>query len=153
MEIARTTPHDAAAVEALLRAAFDGQDEADLVVALRRAGAIFGEWVAVMGSEVVGHVALSRMVAPEGWLCLAPLAVQPERQGQGIGTALARRAASEAGAATAVVLGEPGFYARAGFDTARAAALRAPYPLEYLSILRPGDDVPQARLVYPEAFG
>ncbi|CAM4346978.1 GNAT family N-acetyltransferase [Palleronia rufa] len=145
--------HDAAATEALLRAAFAGQAEADLVFALRRGGAMAAERVAVMGGRSVGYLALSRMRGPKGWLCLAPVAVQPEWQGRGTGLSLLRDAAQVAGGATVVVLGEPAFYTRAGFSSARAERLASPYPLSHTLILRPGTDRPRETLVYPEAFG
>ena len=144
--------HDAATVEALLRAAFGQQAEADLVEALRRDGAMAAEWLALAEDRVVGHVALSHMRAPEGWLCLAPLAVQPERQGQGIGSAVLHHVVRHVDA-TVVVLGEPSLYARAGFSKQRAQDLASPYPLSHTLILRPGDDRPTETLLYPAAFG
>ena len=145
--------HAAAATEALLRAAFAGQAEADLVFSLRREGAMAAERVAVMGGRSVGYLALSRMRGPKGWLCLAPVAVQPEWQGRGTGLSLLRDAAQGAGGATVVVLGEPAFYTKAGFSSARAARLASPYPLSHTLSLRPGTDRPRETLVYPEAFG
>ncbi|QAX28955.1 N-acetyltransferase [Leisingera sp. NJS204] len=53
---------------------------------------------------------------------------------------------------TIVVLGKPSFYGRYGFSLERAQKLISPYPLEYTLILRRGDDVPEAELIYPQAF-
>ena len=157
IRIAEYREHDAAAVEALLRAAFERQDEADLVAALRESGSIWEEWVAIVDSRIVGHIALSRMRAPRDWACLAPVSVQPEWQGRGIGAALTRHGSARAGApdapAAIVVLGEPGFYAANGFDLDRAEALQSPFPISHTLIARPGTDWPEERLVYPEAFG
>jgi putative acetyltransferase len=94
------------------------------------------------------------MVAPEGWLCLAPVAVAPERQGRGIASRLVRHlieALLDEGR-TVVVLGNPSLYARAGFSAERAARLTSPYPIEATLIARPGTDVPEMRLVYAAAF-
>ena len=144
--------HDAAAIEALLRAAFEQQDEADLVAALRRDGAIWVEWVATTGTTIVGFAALSRMRAPDGWACLAPVAVQPEHQNQGIGGALTRRAAGFDQAEAVVVLGDPQFYGHHGFDHARAQKLFSPYPVSH-TLIAGGARSPEATLIYPAAFG
>ena len=53
---------------------------------------------------------------------------------------------------TLVVLGEPAFYERCTFSRSRAARLRSAYPLSHLMIARPGDDIPEETLIYPEAF-
>jgi putative acetyltransferase len=61
-----------AAVDVLLQRAFGGEDEARLVHALRKSGAVAGEVVLPFQGGVVGYYALSHMRAPNGWLCLAP---------------------------------------------------------------------------------
>jgi N-acetylglutamate synthase-like GNAT family acetyltransferase len=48
--------------------------------------------VAQEGGEVCGHVGLSRLKSPQRALALAPVSVLTARQGQGIGSALVRRA-------------------------------------------------------------
>lgn len=53
---------------------------------------------------------------------------------------------------TVVVLGNPAFYGRWGFDKTRAQHLISPYPLEHTLILRRGDDIPSKTLIYPKAF-
>ncbi|SEK38144.1 putative acetyltransferase [Roseivivax marinus] len=143
------------AVEALLRAAFGQPDEATLVRKLRKQGVIAGEAVVPGEDGPVGYVALSDMVAPKGWLCLAPVAVAPDQQGQGIGRRLCGMISEWARQAgqTVVVLGEPGFYQRAGFSLERAQKLASPFPLDHTLIARPGEDMPKDRLVYPKAFG
>lgn len=73
--------------------------------------------------EVVGHVVLSgtTLHTPRGdteVLLLSPLAVRPDRHGQGIGTALVERVvglADAAGEPLIVVLGDPRFYGRCCF--------------------------------------
>jgi len=59
-------------------------------------------------------------------LGLAPSAVAPDRQGQGIGRALIRAgldAAREAGAGAVVLLGSVDYYSRSGFEPARPRGL------------------------------
>jgi putative acetyltransferase len=50
------------------------------------------------------------------------------------------------------VLGQVAFYERAGFSAARAARLTSPYPVAQTLIAGPGDDAPEAGLIYPAAF-
>lgn len=145
-------------VDALLRAAFAGEDEVRLVAKLRKAGVMAGESV-LPGPEgsagPVGYFALSQMRQPTGWLCLAPVAIHPDWQGRGHGRRMLRMLAgwAEAAGQTIVVLGAPDFYESCGFSRTRAAALTSPYPLDHTLLLAPGGGVPRETLVYPAAFG
>lgn len=144
-----------AQVDALLRAAFGGPDEADLVRRLRKAGDMAGEQVMVAGGAVVAYAGLSRMRAPAGWLCLAPVAVAPDWQRRRIGKRMVGLIAEWArlSGVTVVVLGEVPFYAKAGFSADRAARLTSPYPVDHTLLAGPGSDAPAETLVYPAAFG
>ena len=73
-------PEETAEVDALTRAAFGGEDEVARLHSLRRDGDMVAELVVPWRGRLVAHCALSRMVSPEGWLCLAPVAVLPEAQ-------------------------------------------------------------------------
>ena len=171
-------PEDAGEVDALLRAAFPGPEEAALVRQLRADGAMASERIIRWQGRIGAYAAISRMAAPEGWFCLAPVAVLPEWQGGALaagrprleaafhlGSRIVRetvetfasrpvRNVTERGLVpTLVVLGDPRFYARCGFSLERAARLVSPYPVDHTLIARPGDDVPEAKLVYPAAFG
>ncbi|MDC0658156.1 N-acetyltransferase [Leisingera sp. SS27] len=172
-------------VEALLLAAFPTDAEARLVRQLRADGDMLAEFQKPWDGRIGGYYALSRMQAPAGWACLAPMAVRPEWQGGRLaernpnmeaggpedesnrrpwrfGTRMLRELAqcyempAEAFEGqlpeTIVVLGKPSFYGRYGFSLERAQKLKSPYPLEYTLILRRGDDVPEAELIYPRAF-
>lgn len=143
------------AVDALLRAAFNGAEEAELVKALRRSGDMAGEQVMAADGDIVAYLALSRMVAPKGWLCLAPVAVHPDWQGRRIGRRMVGLITEWAriSGTTVVVLGQVPFYERAGFSAARAAQLTSPYPIEHTLLAGPGTDAPKATLTYPRAFG
>lgn len=145
-----------AQVEALLHAGFGGEDEARLVTTLRRTGDMAGEMVMPLSEGgLAGYYALSRFRAPKGWLCLAPVVVHPDWQGQGHGRRMIGQLAAWAVAArqTIVVLGQVTFYERAGFSAARAAKLSGPWPTEHLLLAGPGEDVPEQELRYPAAFG
>ena len=69
---------------------------------------------------------------------LAPLAVLPQRQRQGIGSALVREALKrleEDRMDLVLVLGEPDYYGRFGFATDLAKRLTTPYDGPYLQAL------------------
>ena len=68
-------------VEALLQAAFETDAEARLVRQLRADGDMLIEFQKPWDGRIGGYFALSRMQAPAGWACLAPMAVRPEWQG------------------------------------------------------------------------
>ncbi|MCQ0093917.1 GNAT family N-acetyltransferase [Roseovarius sp. M141] len=143
------------AVGALLQRAFGGDGEARLVQALRKSGAVAGEVVLPFQGGIVGYYALSRMDAPEGWLCLAPVAIDPDWQGAGHGRRLIGMLAEWArrSGTYVAVLGQVPFYERAGFNATRASRLTTPYPVAQTLIAGPGEDAPQAALSYPAAFG
>jgi predicted N-acetyltransferase YhbS len=67
------------------------------------------------------------------WL-LSPVAVAPDRQGQGIGQKMlaeALAALRAGGADVAVTYGDPAFYGRVGFEPVTVDKVSAPYPLSH----------------------
>lgn len=98
------------------------QTEAAIIAALRDAGALTISLVATDGDEVIGHVAFSPVTIDgedQGWFGLGPVSVRPDLQGRGIGGALIRQGLNELraqGAAGCVLLGNPGYYRRFGFE-------------------------------------
>ena len=86
------TPADYAAIRNVLVSAFGGVVEADLVEALRREGVIATALIAEIAGEVCGHIVMSRLQSPSDGLALAPVAVAPTHQGEGIGSALILKA-------------------------------------------------------------
>lgn len=125
--------------------------EADLVDQLVADGVAVVSIVAE-DNGIVGHVLLSRMnvVADEralDALGLAPVAVVPDRQREGIGSALveaAVREAKSAGTQMLFLLGEPGFYGRFGFTAVAAKPFDSPYAGPYFQAL-PLVDLPPVR--------
>ncbi len=118
---------DSDAIVALVREAFssddhDGGDEVDIVVATwERAATPAGfELVAVGDGAVIGHVLAARGdLGGREVVAVAPLAVRPSHQGQGIGGALMTELlarAEAAGLPLIVLLGDPGYYGRFGFE-------------------------------------
>ena len=102
------------------QAAFEGDAEANLVDALRDGGFVDVSIVAEVDGKVVGHILFSRVaivtkVGTVDALSLAPMAVLPSHQRQGIGTKLVKSglaACREQGHRIVVVLGHPEFYPR-----------------------------------------
>jgi putative acetyltransferase len=120
------TPADHAAVAKIHSLAFESDSEAVLVEKLRRQADPPISLVAEVDGEVVGHVLFTAVAigdAPAGpaTLGLAPLAVHPEHQDQGVGTALVEsglNACLASGCEVVVTLGHPDFYGRFGFGLA-----------------------------------
>jgi putative acetyltransferase len=157
MVIRDERPEDAPAVRALLEAAFGGPLEADLVARLRADGDVVLALVAEEAGRIVGHVLLSRMTAPFRALALAPVAVLPARQRQGIGSRLIRAAlerATEAGFDAVIVVGEPAYYRRFGFDPELAQDLASPYAGPFLMALALQGELPAraGRVAHAPAF-
>lgn len=141
-------------VARLLQRAFGGTDEVRLVAKLRKGGFMAGEMVLPVASGIAGYYALSRMAAPKGWLCLAPVAIDPDWQGRGLGRRMIGMLAEWARHSNTpvVVLGAVDFYQRAGFSATDASALTSRYPIEntlLAGVTKPAK--PQA-LVYPKPF-
>jgi putative acetyltransferase len=83
---------------------------------------------------VIGHVLFTRAkVGSAEAALLAPLAVSPEWQRQGVGGALVREALARAardGFGLALVLGHPAYYPRFGFVPAVPLGVLPLYPVE-----------------------
>jgi putative acetyltransferase len=119
------TPADVSRVRYVNEAAFGQAAEADLVDELREA---CPDSVSLVAEDdaVVGHILFTPAVvesaaAPVLGMGLAPMAVLPERQRQGIGSQLVRRGLEvlrERGCPFVVVVGHPEYYPRFGFERA-----------------------------------
>jgi len=114
---------DRDAIRAVHTAAFGRPDEAELVQRLLVVEPACISLVAEREEEIVGHVLFSPVrvegheLAPPPF-GLAPLAVLPEHQRDGAGSALARagiEACRKLGTPFLVVLGHPPYYPRFGF--------------------------------------
>jgi putative acetyltransferase len=102
----------------------DGREEVQIVLDTWALGAAVEglELVAEDDSGIVGHVLGARAdVDGKDVLAVAPLAVDPARQRQGVGVALMAellRRADGQGWPAAVLLGDPEYYGRLGFERA-----------------------------------
>jgi putative acetyltransferase len=126
---------DREAIRRVHRLAFGQDAEAALVDALRDGGHVRLSLVALRNGALVGHILFSELEILTRWgtmaaLALAPMAVLPEYQRQGIGSALVRRGLElcrAAGHRAVIVVGHPEFYPRFGFSPALARGLQSPY--------------------------
>ena len=158
MLIRPETPADLPAIHQLVTLAFasaehsDGTEQ-DLVDALRAGGHCALSLVAVQDNEIVGHILFSpAMVGTHPVAALAPLAVHPDCQRQGIGSALVReghRQIAALGYDWSVVLG--------GYQPARALGIRAPFDVpdeNFMAIrLRPDAPALSGVMQYAPEFG
>ena len=129
---------DLVGVREVVTAAFGGAAEADLVDRLRADGDAAIALVAAEHGRIIGHILFSPVRAPFRALALAPVAVLPGRQRQGIGSALIETGlahATTAGWEGVFVVGEPAFYRRFGFEPELAAGFQSPYAGPYLMAL------------------
>ena len=83
-------PEDAEAVHELLLRCFPTAAEASLVRALRESGDAAFSFVALASGTVIGHVLFSHLLAPQGALALAPVAVEERWREQGVAASLIR---------------------------------------------------------------
>jgi len=162
------TDGDDAAVARVVEAAFgadEGVQVAEMVATLDASGHTRASLVAEQDGGIVGHVQLSRswVDAREALaevLVLSPLSVAPDRQGQGIGTALLAAAVAEAGAlgAPAVFLeGSPAYYGARGWTPGgdhgfTPPSVRIPAPAFQVVLLPAYEPWISGALVYCEPF-
>jgi putative acetyltransferase len=128
------SPDDLRAIRDVNLSAFETEVEATLVDALREKAQPIVSLVAVSESVVVGHILFSPVTLSSQpglpIMGLAPMAVVPERQRQGIGSDLVRAGIDEcraAGCVAVVVLGHAGYYPRFGFTPASRFGLVSEY--------------------------
>lgn len=129
------TIEDQSEIRRVNELAFARPNEADLVDALREKAAPIISLVATLDEKVVGHIFFSPVTvgserAAITAMGLAPMAVLPEYQNQGIGSQLVREGLKECrrlGHDIVVVLGHPEYYPRFGFVRASLKGLRSEY--------------------------
>ena len=143
MQIRKEEMTDRGSVFRVIEQAFEKEVYSDhreqfLVERLRHSNAFVAELalVAEMEGDVVGYILLTkiRIVNERGSstpsLALAPVAVLPKHQGNGVGGQLieyAHRKAVELGFGSVVVLGHESYYPRFGYRPAREYDIRLPF--------------------------
>jgi len=155
---------DREAVYAVNEAAFETTAEAELVVALRKKARPVISLVAEHGKKIVGHILFSPASLidhPETRIMgLAPMAVRPEHQRKGVGSALVQaglQACNNLGMSAVIVLGHPAYYPRFGFLPSSCFHLDSEYDVPnevFMALeLKPGSlSAVSGRALYHEAF-
>jgi len=121
--IRREIPEDINFIRYVNEQAFEQKEEAELINKLRKRDVVTLSLVAVQDDQIVGHILFSPVTVESECshfeaIALAPMAVLPEYQRQGIGSQLVRFGLKECyrlGHEVVVVLGHPGYYPRFGF--------------------------------------
>jgi len=153
---------DAAAIRELTDMAFRGAKhssgtEGAIIDALRTAGALTLSLVATMDGEIVGHVAFSPVTfdgVDIGWLGLGPISVRPDLQGEGIGSALINEGTGHLrrlGVPGCVLLGDPNYYRRFGFESDPAIRYQGVPPEYFMRISLDGSQ-PTGDVAFHPAF-
>lgn len=158
---------DREAVDEVVRQAFGREVEVGLVQAIRDSPGWLPalSLVAERDGRIIGHVLFSRIAIESvtsalPGLVLAPVAVAPSAQNQGVGTALVNEGLARAralGERLVVLLGHPNYYPRFGFSSARAQGIESPFPVRdevFMALdLRPEAGPPiRGTVRYPPAF-
>ena len=155
---------DCAPIRLVNEEAFGRPDEADLVDRLRAQGVVLASFIAEAEGLIVGHILFSRMSIETidnsvAAVALAPMAVMPKFQRQGIGTLLMTQSLDwlRGGIEQVVlVLGHPDYYQRFGFSTDKARVIESPFsPKSFMALeLKPHAlEGIRGKVRYPKAFG
>jgi len=157
------TPDDFPAIRQIARHVFGQDDEANLIERLRADGDVLIELVEASDIALKGHILYSALRIERGGetlaaAALAPVAVLPGLQRQGIGGALIRAGNARCIAldlSAIIVLGHADYYPQFGFSAATAESLEAPFSGSHFMALelRPGVLKAGGRVRYAKAFG
>jgi predicted N-acetyltransferase YhbS len=142
LDIRKSTEADRSDIEKIHTTAF-GEEEGPEIVAL--VNGLFDDTtatpllslVAAEKDQLVGHILYTKAVlkgadTPVSIRLLAPLALLPDAQAQGVGSRLIKEGLNQlkdAGVDLVFVLGHPDFYPRCGFMPAGVLGFEAPYPI------------------------
>ncbi|MFT5571935.1 MAG: putative acetyltransferase [Cryomorphaceae bacterium] len=161
-------PSDNGDIHQLTREAFSqmarsSHTEQFIVDALREANALTVSLVAELSlaasdSKIIAHVAVSAVTVSDGsksWYGLGPISVHPDHQGQGVGSGLMKHALrdlAQLGAAGCVLLGDPAFYSRFGFEPIEVLTLAGVSTENFQALLLNSERFPQGQVSYHTAF-
>jgi putative acetyltransferase len=159
-------PGDEREISKVVAAAFGDVSVADFTESIRASSGYVPEltFVGEEGGRIAGYCMLSYVGLDGGpvdqLLTLTPVAVRPDRQRQGVGTAVfwaAVEAADERGEPLVLVEGVPAYYPRFGFVSATELGLERPderIPDQaWLALpLSTYDPALRGRVVYPPFF-
>jgi putative acetyltransferase len=159
-------PEDVRAIDVVNLSAFQGEEEARLVTAIRASAVFIPDLslVAELNGRIVGHLLLSKVHLQRGAesksiLALGPMSVVPSQSHRGIGSALIQAAigrARDMRYTAIVVAGQPEYYERFAFKPAAnwgvTSNLRLPADALTAMELVPGTLQGGGQVVYPAAF-
>lgn len=128
-------PEQRAEVVGLNRLAFAGEEEARIIEALTRDDLVVLSLVAMDRTKIAGHILFSRLeVTVDGKeinaVALAPMAVLPDHQNRGIGSALVKHGIDLLAARrfeAVLVVGHTEFYPRFGFAPETVRHIACPF--------------------------
>ncbi len=129
--IRREIPEDIDSIRYVNEQAFEQKEETELIDKLRNRDVVTLSLVAVQDEQIVGHILFSPVTVESDCssfeaISLAPMAVLPEYQCQGIGSQLVQVGLKECyqlGHEVVVVLGHPDYYPRFGFVLGRTKGI------------------------------
>ena len=137
VEIRAEQEQDYKAIHEVNERAFEGEEEARLVESIRKSPEFIPELslVAIREGRIIGHILFSIVRIRKDnnrtpILALAPMAVLPEFQRQGIGSQLIQEGLEQAkqlGYRAVVVVGHPAYYPRFGFYPAKPKGLEVSF--------------------------
>lgn len=163
MLIRQEQQSDHLAIAHVTAAAFAGLEHSDqseplIIEKLRAADALTISLVAIEEGKLIGHVAFSPVTIDHvfsNWFGLGPVSVEPSYQKRGTGSALIRQALDQLraqGAAGCVVLGDPIYYSRFGFERDDRLRYEEALPEFFLQFRLTIAQAPTGRVDYAPAF-
>ena len=168
IEIRQESQKDYEEVYRVVKTAFemaehsDGNEQ-DLVVALRNSDSFIPELslVAVKEDKIVGYILFTKIkIENHEEIALAPLAVLPEYQKQGIGSMLieqGHKIAKKLGYHYSIVLGSENYYPKFGYIPAIQYGIQAPFDVaneNFMAVkLNDADTGIQGVVQYAKEFG
>jgi putative acetyltransferase len=163
MIIREERPGDVETISSITESAFANHaysrnTEHFIIKALRKSNAMTISLVAEINGKTVGHIAFSPVTLSDGshgWYGLGPISVLPEFQRQDIGTQLVNeglRLLKKLNAAGCVLVGDPAYYKRLGFESPPKLKHEG-VPQENLLTLLFRGSIPEGFVYFHEAFG
>ncbi|MFM7363314.1 MAG: GNAT family N-acetyltransferase [Cuspidothrix sp.] len=165
MKVRPETPSDYSSITEVNIKAFGIENEAKLIEKIRSSPRYIPELslVAEIDNKIFGYILFSYIdlvnIQTLPVLGLAPLAVLPEYQNQGIGSILVETGleiANQKKEALVVVLGHPEYYHRFGFQTSINYQIQSPFDVpEDVFMVKPlanYQEKYQGKILYPPAF-
>ena len=168
VEIRQESQKDYEEVYRVVKTAFemvehsDGNEQ-DLVVDLRNSDSFIPELslVAVKEDKIVGYILFTKIkIENHEEIALAPLAVLPEYQKQGIGSMLieqGHKIAKQLGYHYSIVLGSENYYPKFGYIPAKVYGIKAPFEVDdknFMAVkLNDNADKIDGTVIYSKEFG